>query len=405
MELCEGGSAIDLCQICQTTLKAEECSALCASVLLGLKFLHEKLGIVHRDVKGKNVLLTRDGRVKLTDLGIAIESPEKNGGPEPAPAGSPHWMAPELTSKSLTRYANDIWSLGITLIELVEGEPPHSQIDPMEVLQVIDKSPAPELSKATQKIAGSHLVSFLSNCVIKDPKKRPNAAQLLKHPFVDSFVMHYMVSDKAEPSIKALMDRAFPVIIEYKEYESSIRLQQQEQPQTQQQPSPPQQQEQPQTVKASSPRSPPVDPPKPKPQSNSIVSNGKKAESPGEVKPKSKPKFSEAEGDLVVLKFSEAEGDLFILDADEYHAERDRESSNYEQSVEELNATRFRKRPESIRAMEILVRGRKSTITRKSDDVRDSEQVKAMQARMTNLQTKMDKDVSKMKRWLPKGIF
>ena len=114
-----------------------------ASVLLALKFLHETLGIVHRDIKGKNILFTREGKVKLTDLGIAVVSPEKDPSSKPLPAGSPHWMAPELVSKNLTCYANDIWSLGITLIELVAGEPPHSNVSPGEVLKVIEDSAPP----------------------------------------------------------------------------------------------------------------------------------------------------------------------------------------------------------------------------------------------------------------------
>jgi serine/threonine protein kinase len=119
LELCEGGSIIDLCQICQTTLTEEESSAVAASVLLGLRFLHENLGYIHRDVKGKNILLTGDGSVKLTDLGIACLDSVASKDEHFLAAGSPHWMAPELCMTNHTSFANDVWSLGITLIELV----------------------------------------------------------------------------------------------------------------------------------------------------------------------------------------------------------------------------------------------------------------------------------------------
>lgn len=423
MEICEAGSAIDLCQICQTTLKPEECAALCASVLLALRFLHETLGIIHRDVKGKNILFTADGRVKLTDMGIAVTSPEKDPKCKPMPAGSPHWMAPELATKQNTCYANDIWSLGVTMIELAEGIPPHSEIAPHDVLRVIESSPAPSFSSERQKILGVDLPSFVAKCLIKDPLKRPTAAMLLKHPFVDSKIMHLMVSDKSEPTIRALVERALPIITEYREYERIRRIEIALEQET----------------KRNSPAKPQPAPKKAtwleadgdlfvvedaKDDIPPVLPNSKPNVEGGSVgAPKPKVKWSEADGDVVVLdetnkspargaavqKWSEADGDLVVLSDNrqsmkmEFIETHQRETSSYEHNVAELNQDRARKRPESIRATEKLAQARQSA-RRQSEVARDSDQVKTMQARLAQIQSKFDKDLSKMKKFLPKGF-
>jgi serine/threonine protein kinase len=425
MEICDGGSAIDLCQICQTTLKTEECAALCASVLMALKFLHETLGVVHRDIKGKNILFTRDGKVKLTDLGIAVVSPEKDPKNKPLPAGSPHWMAPELSSKAQTCFVNDIWSLGITLIELVEGEPPYSDIAPTEVLKVIESSAAPSFSEATKKHVGADLVSFLAACLTKDPSKRPNAAKLLKHPLVDGFVMHLMVSEKPEPVIEQLIERALPIISEYREFERLRRAEIVEE-----------------QIKNS-----PAGKPAPQKWSEAdsdvfVVDEAKDDPKPpakavAAPAPVAKKKWSEADGDLVVVEaepnkgsaqpkvrfasdvasptkhpgpkqtWSEADGDLVVTNDRQSmrmeFIEGERDKSTYQSNVARLNANRERKRPESIRKTEKIVQVRQSA-RRQSEIVRDSDQVRSMQARLAQLQSKFDRDVSKMKKMLPKGF-
>ena len=441
MEICDGGSAIDLCQICQTTLKPEECAALCASVLMALKYLHGTLGIIHRDIKGKNILFTRDGRVKLSDLGIAVVSPERDSKLKPLPAGSPHWMAPELSSKAVTCYANDIWSLGITLIELIEGEPPHSQVSPVEVLKVVENSEPPTFTPATRKAVGVELISFLAACVVKDHAARPSAVNLLRHPFVDKCVMHLMVSDQPDAAIKALVERALPIITEYREFEKVRRAElivaQQEilnSPAKKEDAHHQQQQQSSQKwseadgdlfVVDDAKDDVKIDKPKPtwsEADGDLVVLDDEEETKPAATKPK--VKWSEADGDLIVLdeqnnkaagskaKWSEADGDLVHLAEQRRSVRMDfiqqndqQEESAYKHHESELNANRARKRPESIKASEKLVQSRQGGARRQSEAVRESEQVRAMQARLAQIQSKFDKEVSRMKKFLPKEAF
>lgn len=212
LELCELGSVIDLCQVCQTNLQMEELRVVTRSVLLALQFLHEYLGVVHRDVKGKNILLTSTGQVKLTDFGVAVRL-EVNEDVEPA--GSPHWMAPELVSggSNATGFGNDVWSLGITMIELYEGEPPHCEVlNPVEVLDVIANSPAPTLKSVNDELA-----EFLSLCLQKE--SRPTVRQLLEH--ASGFASNERCDLQAVP---ALCARAMPIVTSYRHFQKTGAL-------------------------------------------------------------------------------------------------------------------------------------------------------------------------------------
>lgn len=208
LELCEVGSVIDLCQVCQTNLELPELQMLTRSVLLALEHLHRDLGVVHRDVKGKNILLNARGMVKLTDFGIAVRlSAERE---TVQPAGSPHWMAPELVVDKRTGFDNDVWSLGITLIELFEGEPPHCEVlDPIRVLEVIHASPAPTLKLR----AHPDLDEFLAKCFLRD--QRPSASELLAEGFASQ-----PPADGDEVMLK-LCQRAMPILHAYRHFQKS----------------------------------------------------------------------------------------------------------------------------------------------------------------------------------------
>ncbi|KAH9254030.1 hypothetical protein BASA81_007905 [Batrachochytrium salamandrivorans] len=144
--------------------------------------------------------------VKLADFGIAIKL--SNDGKPVEPAGSPHWMAPELVMDKRTGFDNDIWSLGITLIELFEGEPPHCEVlDPIQVLEVIYSSPAPTLKHH----AHLELDEFLTKCFLRE--NRPSAAELLLEGFASP------IHDN-EVMIK-LCHRAMPILNTYRHFQKS----------------------------------------------------------------------------------------------------------------------------------------------------------------------------------------
>jgi serine/threonine protein kinase len=182
MDYCSLGSISDVLAECNP-LNEDQIAHVCTEVLKGLAYLHASK-IIHRDVKAANILLTNQAHVKIVDFGISaqIDKSEKLN----EPVGSPFWMAPEVIMETEHTYKCDIWSLGITLLEMAEGAPPHSNIHPFRALFLIPKKPPPTFSDPSKW--SPEVQDFVSLCLQKQPHERPSAIELLGHPFITGFM-------------------------------------------------------------------------------------------------------------------------------------------------------------------------------------------------------------------------
>jgi len=218
MDYCAVGSIVTLQNINKTDLTEPQIAFILHCTLLALVYLNSQK-IIHRDVKGRNILLTADGDVKLADFGVSstlkdnssahlqrsVSSKRKemansgDCGPRPPKppigfedednddggagiAGSPLWMAPEVCEKHVANYKSDIWSLGITALEIAENRLPYAEMNnALRIMRAITLNPSPTLTAGRWS---PEFNSFVNRCLIKDPSKRPDAFEMISHPFL-----------------------------------------------------------------------------------------------------------------------------------------------------------------------------------------------------------------------------
>ncbi|KAJ3342655.1 Protein kinase [Gonapodya sp. JEL0774] len=170
LEYMEGGALTDI--IDNNSLTEPQISTVVGETLKGLSFLHQK-SIIHRDIKSDNILLDTEGRVKITDFGfsarLSVDKVKRS-----TMVGTPYWMSPEIVKQKPYDAKVDIWSLGIMAIEMLEGEPPYLEEEPLKALYLIATNGTPTLKCR----------DFLAKCLAVDPKNRLSSEQLLRHPFV-----------------------------------------------------------------------------------------------------------------------------------------------------------------------------------------------------------------------------
>ncbi|KAJ3029513.1 UNVERIFIED_CONTAM: Serine/threonine-protein kinase 3 [Siphonaria sp. JEL0065] len=183
MEYCGAGSVSDLMELCNMTLSEDQISVVCRYTLKGLAYMHS-MRKIHRDIKAGNILINSKGEAKLADFGVSGQLSDVTMKRQTV-IGTPFWMvilAPEVIQEVGYGTAADIWSLGITCIEMADGRPPYHDIHPMRAIFMIPTKPPPKLEE--EERYSKVFRSFVARCLTKDQKARPSAEELLNDPFI-----------------------------------------------------------------------------------------------------------------------------------------------------------------------------------------------------------------------------
>ena len=193
LEYCQGGSVIDLMLAMDRTFTEIEIASIIEMTLKGLIIIHG-MNLIHRDIKGANILIDSEGYCKIGDFGVGVKLIDGLNGRK-SKKGSPYWMSPQVVRNSLYDCKTDIWSLGITCMELINGEPPNSDIKPLMVMKKIGEHPPSEKelffnndkNNDDNKIYSKEFRNFVMQCLIEDANKRPMAKDLINHEFIKKF--------------------------------------------------------------------------------------------------------------------------------------------------------------------------------------------------------------------------
>eukprot|EP00048_Salpingoeca_helianthica_P022407 m.18036 g.18036 ORF g.18036 m.18036 type:complete len:431 (+) comp7278_c1_seq1:100-1392(+) len=197
MEFCGAGSVSDIIRLRNKTLAEAEILPILKATLRGLEYLHSKRKI-HRDIKAGNILLNEQGEAKLADFGVAGQLSDTMAKRNTV-IGTPFWMAPEVIQEIGYDCLADIWSLGVTVIEMAEGRPPYSDIHPMRAIFMIPTKPPPTLKQP--ELWSPDLRDFLTRCLVKNPADRASAVSLLQHPLLAA-------TETVSPAVLAVIDEA-----------------------------------------------------------------------------------------------------------------------------------------------------------------------------------------------------
>lgn len=182
MEYCGAGSVSDIMRLRKKTLTEEEIATILSDTLMGLEYLHLRRKI-HRDIKAGNILLNSEGHAKLADFGVAGQLSDTMAKRNTV-IGTPFWMAPEVIEEIGYDCVADIWSLGITALEMAEGKPPYGDIHPMRAIFMIPQKPPPSFRDPDKW--STEFIDFVSLCLVKNPADRANASDLLQQEYIKS---------------------------------------------------------------------------------------------------------------------------------------------------------------------------------------------------------------------------
>eukprot|EP01138_Halocafeteria_seosinensis_P009455 gb/GECG01009663.1/.p1 GENE.gb/GECG01009663.1/~~gb/GECG01009663.1/.p1 ORF type:complete len:491 (+),score=88.61 gb/GECG01009663.1/:1-1473(+) len=208
MEHCVGGSISDLITICEIQLEENFLRYALAATALGLRYLHSQK-LIHRDLKAGNVLLTRDGGAKLADFGVSAQLSNTMSRRRTV-IGTPFWMAPEVIQESYYDYKADTWSLGITAIELADGEPPFADVHPMRAIFMIPNKPP---STVRNPAAWSEEFNdFIAKCLTMDSSKRPGSDEILNHSFIRDAAKEIEANRGKHQVLKDYIQKHLPTI-------------------------------------------------------------------------------------------------------------------------------------------------------------------------------------------------
>ncbi|OQV25055.1 Serine/threonine-protein kinase 4 [Hypsibius exemplaris] len=191
MEFCDGGSVSDTIRHRRKTLAEDEIAVILRDTLKGLQYLHD-IRKIHRDIKAGNILLNTDGSAKLADFGVAGQLTDTMAKRNTL-IGTPFWMAPEVIQEIGYDTVADIWSLGITALEMAEGKPPYSDMHPMRAMFHIPAKPAPTFRQP--ELWSAEFIDFVARCLVKNPDERATAVELLDHPFIQNCGLATVISD------------------------------------------------------------------------------------------------------------------------------------------------------------------------------------------------------------------
>ena len=217
MEYCGAGSVDDLMEATGETLIEPYIQVIMASALLGLEYLHKGKHI-HRDIKAGNVLLNSKGQAKLADFGVSAQL-NSTISKRKTVIGTPYWMAPEVIRETAYDTRADIWSLGITAIEIAEGMPPMANVHPMRAIFMIPNKPPPTLQN--KDAFSDSFNDFIATCLKKDAAERPTSVALQDHPYVRRQVEDLKANEGKSPMLAELVAQSMPSINKKREEDAA----------------------------------------------------------------------------------------------------------------------------------------------------------------------------------------